>query len=70
MSSVLDDYDVTASAVERLIRRAGKDDWDKPTPCTDWTVRGLVNHIVTGNLRVVVRHAGRAGAGQITRPPR
>ena len=50
MSSVLDDYDVTASAVERLIRRAGKDDWDKPTPCTDWSVRGLVNHIVRGNL--------------------
>ena len=22
------------------------DDWDKPTPCTEWTLRMLVNHVV------------------------
>jgi uncharacterized protein (TIGR03086 family) len=25
------------------------DQWDQPSDCDDWTVRELVNHIVTGN---------------------
>jgi uncharacterized protein (TIGR03086 family) len=28
--------------------------WDRPTPCTDWTVRQLVGHVVGGN-RLVTR---------------
>ncbi len=30
--------------VER-VRGIGDDQWDGPTPCTDWTVRDLVNHL-------------------------
>jgi uncharacterized protein (TIGR03086 family) len=26
---------------------------DDPTPCTRWTVRDLINHVLTGNLRFV-----------------
>ncbi|MFG3505120.1 TIGR03086 family metal-binding protein [Streptomyces sp. NPDC047821] len=29
------------------------DQWDAPTPCTDWTVRDLVNHLTAEQLWVV-----------------
>ncbi|MFG2714623.1 TIGR03086 family metal-binding protein [Streptomyces goshikiensis] len=32
------------------VRAVGDDQWDLPTPCTEWSVRALVNH-VTGEQR-------------------
>jgi len=29
---------------------AGADDWSGPTPCTEWSVRDLVNHVVGEDL--------------------
>lgn len=29
-------------------------DWASPTPCEEWSVRGLVNHVVGGNFRYVM----------------
>jgi uncharacterized protein (TIGR03086 family) len=34
---------------------------DGPTPCSEWTVRELIDHVVAGNLRV----AGRESPGPI-----
>jgi uncharacterized protein (TIGR03086 family) len=38
-------------AVARLISNIRADQWSAPTPCTDWTVRQVVNHL-TGMNRV------------------
>ena len=36
----------------RLVAGVGDDQWHLPTPCEDWDVRELVNHMVSGNLWV------------------
>jgi uncharacterized protein (TIGR03086 family) len=33
----------------QLIGAVSSDKWSNPTPCTDWDVRALVNHLVFGN---------------------
>jgi uncharacterized protein (TIGR03086 family) len=33
----------------RSVAGVADDQWDQPSDCDDWTVRELVNHIVTGN---------------------
>jgi uncharacterized protein (TIGR03086 family) len=36
----------------RLVAAVGDDQWHLPTPCEDWDVGELVNHVVGGNLWV------------------
>jgi uncharacterized protein (TIGR03086 family) len=36
-------------AVAGLIRNIRADQWSAPTPCTDWTVRRLVDHLIGMN---------------------
>lgn len=46
---VMDQETVYRRAVEEWIARVdavGSDQWSLPTPCEDWDVRGLVNHVV------------------------
>ena len=33
----------------RLVAAVTEEQWDLPSPCSDWTVRQLVNHVVGGN---------------------
>lgn len=54
---------VTASdGFARRLARVADDQWSAPTPCTDWTVRALVNHVAQGNLNYVRLLEGASAA--------
>ena len=38
-------HDGAAGWFGRLVHQIGADQWDLPTPCTEWAVRDLVNHV-------------------------
>lgn len=44
---------------QRTLEGVGADQWDDPTPCTDWNVRALVNHVVGEDLWTVPLLEGR-----------
>ena len=42
-----------------LVHRVGDNQWGSPTPCTEWDVRALVNHLVYENRWTVPLMEGR-----------
>jgi uncharacterized protein (TIGR03086 family) len=44
--AILDLYRRSVDAFADRVAEVAPDQWDNPTPCTDWDVRALVNHIV------------------------
>ncbi|HEY5424324.1 MAG TPA: TIGR03086 family metal-binding protein [Ilumatobacteraceae bacterium] len=46
-------------ATRPLVAGIGANQWDLPTPCDDWNVRELLNHIVAGNLWAAELASGR-----------
>ena len=46
-------------SVTAVLRWAEEDQWSEATPCEGWDVRALVDHLITGNERFVVRLAGQ-----------
>ena len=46
-------------ATRRLVAGVTAGQWTLPTPCQDWQVRYLVNHIVTGNWWAAELGSGR-----------
>ncbi len=57
-SALVDDLARAAAVVSELIDRIAADQWTAPTPCAEWTVRDLVNHLVGLNLVVVAMFEG------------
>ncbi|MGH3450002.1 MAG: TIGR03086 family metal-binding protein [Haloechinothrix sp.] len=47
---LLDAHHTAMDGFDRIVRRATDQDWSLPTPCTEWNVRDLVNHLVYEQL--------------------
>lgn len=45
----LETYEKAMQGTARVIRGITPDQYDAPTPCSEWNVRELVNHMVFGN---------------------
>jgi uncharacterized protein (TIGR03086 family) len=58
MTTVADWHALALDATGRVVAAIPADQWQSSTPCSDWDVRGLVNHLVSGNL-----WAAELGAG-------
>jgi uncharacterized protein (TIGR03086 family) len=48
-----------AAEADRVIAAISPDQLDRPTPCSGWNVRGLLNHVVNGNLRFAAIFTGQ-----------
>ena len=43
-------YETAVANTRRLLAAVSADQWDAPTPCTEWDVRHLVTHLVTTSM--------------------
>jgi uncharacterized protein (TIGR03086 family) len=43
-------YERSVGGWTRVVEGVGDDQWQSPTPCTEWSVRDLVNHVVGEDL--------------------
>ncbi len=50
---IVDRFVLSGTEFERNLRTVCPGQWMLPTPCTEWTVRQLVNHVTRGNLNYV-----------------
>jgi uncharacterized protein (TIGR03086 family) len=56
-------YEQTVGVFDFVLRQVRPDQWSLPTPCPDWTVHDLVNHIVAEDCWVPPLLAGGTIAG-------
>lgn len=52
------DFERAAAAVDSLIAAIGPDQWAASTPCSEWTVQQIVEHLVDVNARMAGTEPG------------
>ena len=52
MTELFELFQRAADGFGRRVHAIGQDQWHQPTPCTDWDVRTLVNHVAVEQLWV------------------
>lgn len=55
---LLEAHGTALAGFDEVVGKITDDDWAKPTPCTEWTVRDLLNHMVYEQLWVPELLAG------------
>jgi len=56
--ATLIDLDQVLGAFTRLVDGVGPDQWTRPTPCAEWDVRHLVDHVTTGDRMIAALASG------------
>ncbi len=51
-------FEAAAAQTDRVVAAVRPDQLADPTPCADWRVRDVINHLVTGNLLFAATVAG------------
>jgi uncharacterized protein (TIGR03086 family) len=62
MNDVLTRYEAAVDVFDGVVHQVGDGQWSDPTPCTEWDVRELVNHVVGEQAWVTPLLAGRTVA--------
>jgi len=63
---VVADSDRLIDAVARLVDGVRPDQWTASTPCPDWNVRQLLQHVTNGNVIFATIATGERAPGPIT----
>ncbi|CND64814.1 TIGR03086 family protein [Mycobacterium tuberculosis] len=69
-SSPVGDLDSLLAVAGDLVAGVRPDQWDDPTPCTEWNVRELVNHVVIGDRLFTTILRGEAPPPPSARDPK
>ncbi|MEU1436293.1 TIGR03086 family metal-binding protein [Streptomyces sp. NPDC005786] len=61
-ADIIDRYLLAGSGFTRRLCSVRPEQWTAPTPCAEWDVRHLVNHVTRGNLNYVLLLGGGSAA--------
>jgi uncharacterized protein (TIGR03086 family) len=61
-TGIIDRYLCACSEFTRRLDAVRPEQWTAPTPCTEWDVRHLVNHMTRGNLNYIALLDGGSAA--------